>query len=1310
MKEVSRDFAHKTSPWRKAIAVITATALVASMSNIQAFGASEEKTTEVPKTVTVEFELDEGVVVELDGQDITSSSVEKSTEVSTSLNFDFQVRGTTVEGTTYKVGSASFGFRALKQEQPKTEQGSEEETEVISPDGDEVEDDASGSAPGEPSYPVVPDIDGDKTSSENNIVQAPTDGVVDSVDAEASEVIQKQPETQEEPIEGSETPMASGISLQVAEGDGAEANEEEADEELTDVVELAIDEDGNASISSERLKECALAGKKVVVRIQKGDPITSVKVGSWEELSRAFNTEVEKIVLVANVKIEDSIVVSGSRVIDLNGCVISPAENFTSKVMFEVPEKAKLEIIDSSYDVVKPTVNSSLTGETTSVNKPADENIAASGSYDPGSKVLTYFVSTSMPNSTTGTTTEYRSALELNMANAGAIEAQGLNELILVNGGSLVVSGGRLTNAGGNHGIKAVGATSVTMDGGFVVGNGTSSSNKETTNGAGIYFDGASKTKNGSKLTIKGSAVVGGNVVTNPASKLHSSEGSGAGLYLNECSADITGDALVVSNWAKSDSPIVTLNGDQKVTDERNLFQDSNGGGIYVSMNSDVFLGGNAVVASNTASRDGGGIYVQNTKTPLSNNSLTVAGRVNISNNQALNNMRDMNPKNEDLTEEDVAAGGAYRSYLVSPVGGGGIFSMATLIIRDAQIVNNYAGDAGGGVFLSSTSLPNDRQPLLKIDHVVVAGNYAGASEGGGIWCQPRAASTAQGNASSGVSYIKYGYITNNKTATEFDYGGGGLYVNSGGYLRLYNPLVTANTAHGFGGGVGGCHNGFVISSEAAVFDNRAEQATRTTNRNEYADRWAFEKKYLGPLDDQDGLDPAGSSSADFFSGRESKVEDTMLGGGSHKWSGWTSLTTGSRVELSRGAFTADKFASGTAYMKIYYLDGSEEEVKVYNANFEKADTSKKTYFVYLPLERFDELRDVIENSESVKVIGTEPTDANKKAEKSGSVATVTGNLEDYQGYGKVQIKLDDKYYGDGGLIYNSGDKPVAVTLDQQKSKEFFSKLSSGSTDSQQETWYRVYRFEKDAVPKNGYIDSKRFIALKANPDSVDKAKAYSEACVFVSGNYSQTNGGGIACNGLIDLGKPEGEEINPPKAKVSLTINKVWENFDNVNPDQSDEFVATFRVRVYASANMYDPDNPEKNVIDNAVKAITFKPGVDTPQQVIIEGLPLDSYVVVEEVEFAGDNYTSTVVGSFALDENGGMTLKADAQVSFKNTYKDEGAYSTSVVNSYAAGATKVEVTQDSLYLKRVTKVETNTPEEQETSTEENAPTEEAN
>ena len=69
--------------------------------------------------------------------------------------------------------------------------------------------------------------------------------------------------------------------------------------------------------------------------------------------------------------------------------------------------------------------------------------------------------------------------------------------------------------------------------------------------------------------------------------------------------------------------------------------------------------------------------------------------------------------------------------------------------------------------------------------------------------------------------------IKNNRTETKTDWGGGGVYINTDGSLRIDSASITNNTAKGLGGGVSGCPHAKIgigkLTNGAAVFNNKAE-------------------------------------------------------------------------------------------------------------------------------------------------------------------------------------------------------------------------------------------------------------------------------------------------------------------------------------------------------------------------------------------------------------------------------------------------------------------------------------------------------
>ncbi|BAN78230.1 SpaA isopeptide-forming pilin-related protein [Adlercreutzia equolifaciens] len=101
------------------------------------------------------------------------------------------------------------------------------------------------------------------------------------------------------------------------------------------------------------------------------------------------------------------------------------------------------------------------------------------------------------------------------------------------------------------------------------------------------------------------------------------------------------------------------------------------------------------------------------------------------------------------------------------------------------------------------------------------------AHEGGGIFF-----------AGANGSEIRAGLISTNHTKTDYDWGGGGLFVNAGTTLKMGSSHITQNKAAGLGGGISGCPHAKIgigtIGKGVAVFKNEAEGGYSPGARNTY--------------------------------------------------------------------------------------------------------------------------------------------------------------------------------------------------------------------------------------------------------------------------------------------------------------------------------------------------------------------------------------------------------------------------------------------------------------------------------------------
>lgn len=198
---------------------------------------------------------------------------------------------------------------------------------------------------------------------------------------------------------------------------------------------------------------------------------------------------------------------------------------------------------------------------------------------------------------------------------------------------------------------------------------------------------------------------------------------------------------------------------------------------------------------------------------------------------------------------------------------GGGIYQLegAMTLQGDIKVTGNYHQEAGGGIAFHGTK--------MILDGGIIAANVAQTGEGGGIRL----------NASSQLSMFKSGYITNNRTNTVYDWGGGGVFVVTGYTMQMENALITQNHADGFGGGVGGCSTGQLIldssSGGIGLYGN-------TADGREMAGEGELANSKQQDLQAQANEVFMTNGYADFFCAMNSVVSGNMLGDGVENYHG----------------------------------------------------------------------------------------------------------------------------------------------------------------------------------------------------------------------------------------------------------------------------------------------------------------------------------------------------------------------------------------------------------------------------------------
>lgn len=314
------------------------------------------------------------------------------------------------------------------------------------------------------------------------------------------------------------------------------------------------------------------------------------------------------------------------------------------------------------------------------------------------------------------------------------------------------------------------------------------------------------------------------------------------------------------------------------------------GGGICVENTSFTMTGGiisGNGVHSGTASPGGfnngygGGVFAKNSTVSISGGYIT--------NNVALGYCGDGNRGN-----------GCHGGAGIATIGG-------SFTMTGGYVTGNNSQEAGGGIYLGHYNVASTS---YSISGGTIASNRAQKSEGGGIRI---GGSEYSGGGSNGVIYADSGskvYITNNKTHSDFDWGGGGIFVQKNGTLNLKNALIEDNSAGGYGGGVGACPTGEILiihTNGMAMFDNFAEGVHMSYGGN-YKDQdyWlAHENELFRTHGYQDYFCVRSNEGA---SQDISLVTGQMIGGGAENWSG---TCDDSVVEIGQTGHVAAKFRFG---------------------------------------------------------------------------------------------------------------------------------------------------------------------------------------------------------------------------------------------------------------------------------------------------------------------------------------------------------------------------------------------------------------
>ena len=247
------------------------------------------------------------------------------------------------------------------------------------------------------------------------------------------------------------------------------------------------------------------------------------------------------------------------------------------------------------------------------------------------------------------------------------------------------------------------------------------------------------------------------------------------------------GGGLYVGN----EGAIVTLGSDVVITGNENTNESYGGGGIGI--NGGLVICDGATIKSNTAIKNGGGVYIFKGEFSLENgtigeNTLTTTGTDGNGAGVivAPNGTFTMTGGEISGNAATSCGGGVYVSGAFTMSGGtigpntaqvfgGGIYNEGTLSITSGTISENTSSDRGGGIYNKGT---------LTISGGEVSGNKSTGQSGGGIFSE----------ASLSISDAKISGNSAQKT-------GGGICNNSAS-LIMENCEIFGNTAGTYGAGV----------------------------------------------------------------------------------------------------------------------------------------------------------------------------------------------------------------------------------------------------------------------------------------------------------------------------------------------------------------------------------------------------------------------------------------------------------------------------------------------------------------------------
>ena len=298
-----------------------------------------------------------------------------------------------------------------------------------------------------------------------------------------------------------------------------------------------------------------------------------------------------------------------------------------------------------------------------------------------------------------------------------------------------------------------------------------------------------------------------------------------------------TGYLMEVSGTASLKDITIDGNG-TNVYAQQSLINITETGSLTIEEGADL-KNNNAATSATVSNAFGGALYIKGgtvemTAGTIEGNTAMWGGGVHVSDGGKFTLSGGTIKNNKALAGSEVAAGGGIATY-----------NGATVNISGGSVENNISKDIGGGISIGTYRAGNESAKGL--NKLIMTGGSISSNKsngcGGGIYI-------ADGtDADYGYAEISAGNITNNtmlggSKTTNYDFGGGGIYVNGSskagihnGELHLTNVLITSNAASAkrttpryrhSGGGIASCPSSQTIlniNDGAAIYGNKSGYA-----------------------------------------------------------------------------------------------------------------------------------------------------------------------------------------------------------------------------------------------------------------------------------------------------------------------------------------------------------------------------------------------------------------------------------------------------------------------------------------------------